>query len=337
MVRSVLISLLIMLLLMPPAQAGDGRFAPCTTADLDTLRQLETVYDALLVQGTRTRNANLLRFLAERQYEWRLGLNERLPRCAEVFEIGWLMSQVTGDTITIAALDLADEDSGWLLEPREIGRSRVAALLEDLAAALEDGGALTPLSLDDAAATCSEEQLATLAPGMLTGFQDAIALAQAAATPEAFVEFTGAYLELRDAMWNDLPHCSEAVEFGLMMNQILGDYVGLILHRVTGVVDEDNPLLRRSSKAKPTDSPTRRQAVVAALDRNRTVTIYQVSGSDGANIRACPTTACDIAAVYVAGQALRVIDDASEWFEIRLDNGETGFIAGFLADMSASG
>ena len=171
---------------------------------------------------------------------------------------------------------------------------------------------------------------------MLTGFQDAVALAQAAATPEAFVEFTGAYLELRDAMWNDLPHCSEAVEFGLMMNQILGDYVGLILHRVKGVEDEDNPL-QPQIETEAYRFADKTAAVVAALDRNRTVTIYQVSGSDGANIRACPTTACDIVAVYVAGQELRVIDDASEWFEIRLDNGETGFIAGFLADMSASG
>ncbi|MYD09992.1 MAG: SH3 domain-containing protein [Chloroflexi bacterium] len=335
MIKSVLISLLILLLLTPWAQASDGRFAPCTAADLETLRQLESVYDALLVQGTRTRNASLLRFLVERQYEWRLGLNETLPRCAEAFEIGWLMSQVTGDTVAVAALDLADEESGWLLEPKEIGRSRVAALLEDLGASLDDG-ALTPQSLDDAGAACSDEQLAILAPGMLLGFEDAVAVAQAAASPEAFVEFTGAYLELREAMWNDLPHCSEAVEFGLMMNQILGDYVGLILHRVNGVADEDNPL-RPQIVSEGYRFADKTAAVVAALDRNRTVKLYHVSGSDGANIRACPTTACEIVAVYAAEQELRIIDDSGEWYEIRLDNGETGFIAGFLASINSSG
>lgn len=336
MIRSVVISLLIMLLWTLPAQASDGSFAPCTAGDLETLRQLESGYDALLVQGTRTRNAKLLRFLVERQYEWRLGLNDALPRCAEAFEIGWLMSQVSGDTVAVAALDLADEDSGWLLVPREIGRSRVAAVLEDLAATLDDGGALTPLSLDDAAAACSDEQLAILAPGILVRVEDVIALAQPAATPEAFVEYTDAYLKLREAMWNDLPHCSEAVDFGLMMNQILGDYVGLILHRVNGVADEDNPL-RPQIESEGYRFADKTAAIVAALDRNRTVKLYHVSGSDGANIRACPTTACEILSVYAEGQELRVIDDSGEWYEIRFDNGETGFIAGFLVSMGAAG
>ena len=336
MIRSVLICLLIILLLTPMAQASDGSFAPCTTADLEALQKLESGYDALLVQGTRTRNANLLRFLVERQYEWRLGLNDRLPRCAEAFEIGWLMSQVTGDTVVVAALDLQDEDSGWLLEPKEIGRSRLAALLEDLTALLEDDGAQTPQSLDDAAAACSDEQLAFLAPGILVGFQDAIAWAQALTSPEAFVEFAVAYLDLRDAMWNDLPHCSEAVEFGLMMNQTLGDYVGLILHRVNGVADEDNPL-RPQIESEGYRFADKTEALVAALDRNRMVKIYHVSSSGGANIRACPTTSCEVLAVYDDGQELRVIDDTGEWYEIRFDNGGTGFIAGFLTSLGSSG
>lgn len=327
--------MLILLLLMPLAQASDGRFAPCTTDDLETLEKLKSVYDALLVQGTRTRNANLLRFLVERQYEWRLGLNDDLPRCAQAFEIGWLMSQVTGDTITVAALDLADEDSGWLLDMKEIGRSRVAALLEDLAASLDDGRALTTHSRADAAAACSDAQLAILTPGILVGVQDAIALAQAAATPEAFVEYADAYLELREAMWNDMPHCSEAVAFGLMMNQILGDYVGLVLHRVKGVADSDNPL-RPQIESEGYRFADKTEAMVAALDHNRTVKTYRVGSSEGANIRACPTTACEILAAYSAGQELRVIDDSGEWYEIRLDNGEVAFIAGFLASVGPS-
>lgn len=334
--KSVLISLLVLLLLAPlAAQASDGVFAPCTTADLERLQQLESGYDALLAQGTRTRNTALLRYLVQRQYEWRLGLNDELPRCAEAFEIGWLMSQVTGDAVAAAALNLADRDSGWMLELMEIGAARMSALLETLAAKL-DGGALTLQSIDDVAAACSDEQLAILAPDILIGFQDTGALALAVTTPDEFVDYAIAYYDLREAMWDNLPYCNEAVEFGLMMNQILGDYVALFLHRFIPVADEDNPVIPQVEGELDRFSG-KMEAVVAALDRNRTVKIYYVTAGSGANIRACPTTSCDILTVFENGQEMRIIDDSGEWYEIRFNNGETGFIAGFLASMDQAG
>lgn len=328
------ILLLTLLLLMPAAQAGDGVFAPCAAADLETLRQLASGYDALLVQGTRTRSAALLRYLVERQYEWRLGLNDELPRCAEAFAIGWLMSQVAGDAVAVAALDLAGDDSDWLLEPMSSGQARIAALLEDLNAAL-DGAALTPQSLDDVGAACSDAQLAVLAPGILAGFQDTGAMALAVASPEEFSDYASAYLDWREATWEHLPRCNEAVEFGLMMNQILGDFVALFLQRYNGLADEDNPL-NPQIETELNRFAVKMEAVVTALDRNRTVLDYTVSGDSGANIRACPRTDCEILAVFDKGQALRIIDDSGQWYEVRLNNGDTGFIAGFLASPDPS-
>ena len=327
--KSVLMSLLL-LLLAPAALASDGKFAPCSTADLERLQRLESGYDALLLQGTRTRSATLLRYLVERQYEWRLGLNDDLPRCAEAFEIGWLMSQVSGDAVAVAALELARKDSAWMLEPMESGRSRAEALLEDLTNGA-DGGPVTLQSLDNAAA-CSDEQLAILAPGVLVGFQDTDAMALAVTTPEEFVDYALAYLDWRANIWQQLPHCNEAIEFGLMMNQILGDFVAQFLHRFIGVAEEDNPV-KPQIESELNRFAGKMEAVVTALDRNRTVLAYFVVGDRGANIRACPTTACDILTVYERGQEMRVIDDTGEWYEIRLDNGETGFIADFLASM----
>jgi len=332
--KSVLISLLVLLLMASAAQASDGKFAPCTTADLESLQQLESFYDALLVQRTRTRNAALLRYLVERQYEWRLGLNDDLPRCAEAFEIGWLMSQVSGDAVAVAALNLAEQDSGWILQPMASGQARVAALLQDLTAAL-DGGPLTQQSLDDAAAACSDEQLAILAPGILDGFQDSGAMALAVSNPEAFSEYASAYLDWRSEVWQQLPHCNEAVEFSLLMNQILGDYVALFLHRFNGVADKDNPLIAQI-ESELDRFAGKMEDLVTALDRNRTVLAYVVVADPGANIRACPTTTCDILTVYERGQQMRVIDDTGDWYEIRLDNGETGFLASFLASTDPS-
>ncbi len=333
--KSVLMSLLLVLLLTPVAQASDGKLAPCSTADLETLQRLETGFDALLVQGTRTRSAALLRYLIERQYEWRLGLNDDLPRCAEAFEIGWLMSQVSGDAVAVAALELAQKDTAWMLEPMESGRSRAEELLQDLTAAV-DGGPLTLQSLDDVAAACSDEQLALLAPGVLVGFQDTGAMALAVTTPEEFVDYALAYLDWRVGIWQQLPHCNEAVEFGLMMNQILGDFVALFLHRFIGVAEEDNPV-KPQIESELDRFAGKMEDLVTALDRDRTVLAYFVVGDRGANIRACPTTTCDILTFYELGQEMRVIDDTGEWYEIRFDNGETGFIADFLTSIDPPG
>lgn len=332
--KSVLMSLLLVLLLTPAAQASDGKFASCSASDLETLQRLESGFDALLVQGTRTRSATLLRYLVERQYEWRLGLNDELPRCAEAFEIGWLMSQVSGDAVAVAALGLADSDRVWMQEPMDFGKSRLAARFDDLKADLE-GGALTSQSLDDVAAACSDEQLAILAPGILIGFQDNGAMALAVISPEEFIEYVFAYIDWRSEVWQHLPHCNEAVEFSLMMNQIQGDFVALFLHRFLGIADEDNPV-KPQIESELDRFAGKMEDLVAALDRNRTVLAYFVVGDRGANIRACPTTTCDILTVYERGQEMRVIDDTGEWYEIRFDNGETGFIAGFLASMDPS-
>lgn len=331
MLQSLLMSLVALMFLTPAAQAGDGKFAPCTVADLETLQEIESGYDALLMQATRTRSATLLRYLVERQYEWRLGLNDELPRCAEAFEIGWLMSQVSGDAVAVVALELAEKDSSWMLEPLESGGARAAALLEELTAAV-DGGPLTLQSLDDVAAACSDEQLAMLAPGILIGFHDAGAMARAVTTPDEFSEYASVYLDLRETMWDQLPHCREALEFGLMMNQILGDFVALFLHRFIGVADEDNPL-KPQVEGELDRFAGIMEDVVTALDRNRTMKLYYVIGSGGANIHACPATDCQVLTVFDQGRALRIIDDSGEWYEIRFDNGETGFIADFFADM----
>lgn len=333
--KSFIVCLLALLLLAPPGHASDGVFAPCSAADLEILQQIESGYDALLVQGARTRSTALLRFLVERQYEWRLGLNDELPRCAEAFEIGWLMSQISGDAVAVAALELAEKDAGWMREPMDAGQSRLATLLDDLTAAL-DGGALITQSLDDVAAACSDEQLAVLAPGILVGFQDSGAMALKVTTPEEFADYAATYLDLRDAMWDQLPHCNEAVEYSLMMNQILGDFVALFLFRFLDVADVDNPL-KPQIEWELERFAGKMEDVVAALDRNRTVRVYYVSGDAGANIRACPSTDCDILTAYEMGRELRVIDDSGEWLEIRLDNGEKGFIAGFLAGLDPSG
>ena len=49
-----------------------------------------------------------------------------------------------------------------------------------------------------------------------------------------------------------------------------------------------------------------------------------------ANIRSCASTSCGIVTTAQNGEALSVVDDSGDWYELRLDDGQTAYIAGFL-------
>ncbi|MCY4537059.1 MAG: SH3 domain-containing protein [Chloroflexi bacterium] len=67
-----------------------------------------------------------------------------------------------------------------------------------------------------------------------------------------------------------------------------------------------------------------------AEDAANAAKTYYVTANPYANVRSCASTNCDIVATAENGEALTVIDDSQDWYEIRLENGETAFIAGFL-------
>ena len=108
-----------------------------------------------------------------------------------------------------------------------------------------------------------------------------------------------------------------------------------MLQRFNGVADEDNPV-KPQIETELDRFAGNIEDLVAALDRNRTVHTYVVVGDSGANIRACPATDCEVLTVYDKGREMRIIDDSGEWYEMRLNDGGTGFIAGFLASMDSS-
>lgn len=58
---------------------------------------------------------------------------------------------------------------------------------------------------------------------------------------------------------------------------------------------------------------------------------YYVTATPYVNIRSCAATSCEIVGAAQHGEALTVIDDSGDWYEIQLENGESAFVAGFLA------
>lgn len=65
---------------------------------------------------------------------------------------------------------------------------------------------------------------------------------------------------------------------------------------------------------------------------------WVVRGTDEAPVHACDSTDCDVVATLADGDALDVIEEGSEWHQIRLDDGTEGFIEiGFLNLESSDG
>ena len=52
------------------------------------------------------------------------------------------------------------------------------------------------------------------------------------------------------------------------------------------------------------------------------------------NIRSCGSTDCGIIATANRGDELTVLDDSGDWYEIRLNDGSTAFVAHFLVGVN---
>ena len=312
----------------------DGEFPSCTTEDLKTLLEIKSGFDAVWRQAFRTRDTDSLHDLTESQYEWRRGLIDNLPRCAEAIEIGWLMSQVSGDAVAIAALDVDDRDSKWILVPTTGKRIAMEDLLTDLKSSLgDDESTAAPAPANETASACSEAQLLILAPQILLSEYDMLEQGLAVRNARDYVKYAFAYFDWRDELWAILPRCDEAIEFGLLINQGHGDIVAMYAHQQAGISNEDNPS-RVLFEADTVRMRHVRESVVEKLDRGREVKPYFVTAAGKANVRSCDSTSCDILAVVQRGDELRVLDDSGDWYKIRLPNGEIAYIAGFLAGNS---
>lgn len=331
------LSLAMLLSLAPIVWGQDERLPPCESADLDTLLDINAAYKAVMAQAIETKTSEQLPLLGYKQYRWRIDMLSQLPSCAEAIEIGWLMNQVSGDAVAVISLKVANIKMNWIAIPMLHTRSNIEVLLGDLTALVETRQ-LRTVSLeenvneDEFDQTCSETELDLLAPGILMEYQHLFTTGLEVDTGQQYLDYATAQFEWRDRLWEKLPHCQEALDFGMLMSQISGDLIAMYAYKLAGISDQNNP-----GKIQ-VDVDTRRfsllrEEIIAALDRGRTVATYYVSANGNVNVRSCGSTECDIVTRFRRGDELRVIDDSGDWYEIRLADGRIAYVAGFLASV----
>ena len=287
------------------------------------------VHDSVINRASELESVDDLLASAEEkinQHIWSM-----VPHCAEAVEVSWFVRQVSGDLAAAQALELAGiaPDANLYRRQAERGSTR----FDDIFAYVHSEGWSEPLGPDDGnLQACTVSELASL-DDIAWDFEElVVGPALKIQTSGELIEYGEAHVNWREGIWTSLPACRESVQLGVLMGAIASDFAIAFALRLSGIDTDDNPYMLRALGNWLTflDRTIMKDFAEDAANAAKT---YYVTANPYANIRSCASTNCDIVTTAQNGAALTVIDDSQDWYEIRLDSGETAFIAGFLMSL----
>lgn len=338
--RRVLLLFLFVLINLPPlshAQEGEGitlmrvygsRLPGCSLfqGTLLTIR-LALPHIAVITRASELESIDDLLAFAEEEVDQRIW--SMVPHCAEAVETSWFVRQVAGDFAAALAMELAGvpEDDNPYLQPAELGADRFA----EIHALVHMEGWSDPLGKEDGSLeACSEAELAEMNLVAWDFSESLIGPALKIETNQQLIEYGKVHVEWRERFWDKLPACLESVKLGVLMGEMATEFVPAVALHLSGIETDDNPymLTALAHFAAFVDETIMKVIADEAESAART---YYVNANPYANLRSCAATSCDIVGTARHGEAIAVIDDSGEWYEIQLENGESAFIAGFLA------
>lgn len=252
-----------------------------------------------------------------------------VPHCAEAVETSWFVRQVVGDITSALAMELAGvpADVNPYRQPAELGAERFA----EIQALVRQEGWSDPLAKEEGSLeACSAAALATMNDVAWDFSETLIGPALKIETSEQLIAYGISHVEWRDGFWGRLPACLESVKLGVLMGEMATEFAPAFALRLSGIETDDNPYMLKALAhfAAFVDETIMKVISDGAESAAQT---YYVTANPYANIRACAATSCEIVATAQRGEAISVIDDSGDWYEVQLENGESGFIAGFLA------
>lgn len=150
---------------------------------------------------------------------------------------------------------------------------------------------------------------------------------------DSLLVYANAQLQWRDNTLSLLPLCNLAIEVGRKMDRISSDVVTIYALDIAGVPQADNPYIERVRQAlnefqELTSSPY--EITITVTTQSNMAETYYVTANGAVNIRSCASTDCGVVTTANRGDALAVVSLLNNWYELQLDNGDTGYIADFL-------
>ena len=277
----------------------------------------------------------LAQFAAEHM-ALRNGFLAAAPLCAEIFEGIWLTRQVLGDYIAWGSL----LTRGYLPDRNPFNDQVVEKVLQlknwigdlkEYLQTVEEGEGETPEERDLPA--CRDGERTYMIGYAMPDFDNLMSALFDKSDDFDVVKVIKDSFKFRDQLWLNLPRCKQALAVGMMMRQIVGDMMPSITLNIAGVDSADIPYIAEHHRDRDLLAELRLELLMtteraaSAASAGKT---YYVTANPYANIRSCASTNCDIVATAQNGEGLMVVDDSSDWYELRLDDGRTAFIAGFL-------
>ena len=315
-----------------------GRLAPCSLPELaHVYATLMPAYSQLLLQARQITEASQLPEYSRSYFDFRETGLSQLPACAEAFAAGWETRQLLGDLISSAASELvawADHDA--LFADRLDERSAsLAQRLDSMASQLEGISASGSAITLDSARPCDAPEVLFLQVYLLPELYDFAAAGLAIEQPADIIPLSRRSLDLRDLLWRELPRCDEALELGMVMRRIAADFIAMLWLEAAELPIDNIP----QAQALAADLrwlPARAEGLGGRSSAARAARLsYVVSGTRGANIRACDSTDCEILATALTGEPIDVLDATGSWVQIRLPNDQVGYIASFLVSQAS--
>lgn len=339
MKRLVLLCLAVLINLAPVAQTQDGdgipimrvygsRLPGCSLfqGTLLTIR-IALPHNAVITRASELESIDDLLAFAEEEVDQRIW--SMVPHCAEAVETSWFVRQVAGDFAAARALKLVDvpEDDNPYRQAAERGAERFA----EIHALVQMKGWSDPLAEEDGTLeACSEAELAEMNVVAWDFSESLIGPALKIETNEQLIKYGEAQVEWREGFWERLPACLESVKLGVLMGEMASEFPPAFALRLSGIETDDNPYMLRALALYVAFVDETIMKVISD-EADSAAKTYYVTANPYANLRSCAATSCDIVGTAKHGEAITVIDDTADWYEVQLENGESAFIAGFLA------
>ena len=211
---------------------------PCNEADWDSLEAVRTDFKALRSEIADAPDLDALNPLAAEHVKWRDALFSTLPPCTEARELGILMTQAIGDSITTAAAEripdatAADDPiAEYLLETD----ARIEAYFAPDRPVDSSTGAPAPAHIPCSLTEANNDF------DLNAGWRRIAESTPASEGQSDPASSATLLLEWRAQLWAQLHACRDVFEVAFRFNLITGDYVASARMRAAGLPAVKNP------------------------------------------------------------------------------------------------